>query len=159
MYRLPPMRSVRQVNRTIFSALQDEGYSAIFGTSGNNDCHVILRGGTQPNYNADSVQEASDLLTHTGLRPMVMIDMSHANSSKQHANQIPVGEDIARQIAGGEQRIAGVMIESHLVEGNQSLNANAPLVYGQSITDACVSIDQTEQIIKGLADAIDKRRV
>lgn len=90
---------------------------------------------------------------------MVMIDMSHANSSKQHANQIPVGEDIARQIAGGEQRIAGVMIESHLVEGNQSLNANAPLVYGQSITDACVSIDQTEQIIKGLADAIDKRRV
>jgi 3-deoxy-7-phosphoheptulonate synthase len=142
-----------------FLSVTREGHSAIFGTSGNNDCHVILRGGTQPNYDADSVQEACDLLTHTGIRPMVMIDMSHANSSKQHANQISVGEDIARQIAGGEQRIVGVMIESHLVEGNQSLNADTPLVYGQSITDACVNIDQTGQIIQGLADAIDKRRV
>ncbi len=142
-----------------FLSVTREGHSAIFGTAGNNDCHVILRGGTQPNYAADSVQGACDLLSHTGLRPMVMIDMSHANSSKNHANQIPVSEDIARQITGGEQRIVGVMIESHLVEGSQSLNADTPLVYGQSITDACVNIDQTEQIIKGLADAIDRRRV
>ncbi len=141
-----------------FLSVTKAGHSAIFGTSGNDDCHVILRGGTQPNYDAASIDEACQLLEHAGLRPLVMIDLSHANSNKIHANQVPVGADIAAQIAAGEQRIFGVMIESHLVEGRQDFDPSTPLVYGQSITDACINFEQTESIIEGLADAVEKRR-
>lgn len=141
-----------------FLSVTKAGHSAIFGTSGNEDCHVILRGGTQPNYDAASVEEACQLLEHAGLRPLVMIDLSHANSSKLHANQIAVSADVAGQIAAGEQRIFGVMIESHLVEGRQDFNPDKPLVYGQSITDACINFEQTEGIIEQLAEAVEKRR-
>ena len=141
-----------------FLSVTKAGHSAIFGTSGNDDCHVILRGGTQPNYDAASVEEASQLLEHAGLRPMVMIDLSHANSNKIHTNQVPVGEEVAGQIAEGDQRIFGVMIESHLVEGRQDFDPETPLVYGQSITDACINFAQTEKIVAGLAEAVEKRR-
>ncbi len=141
-----------------FLSVTKAGHSAIFGTSGNHDCHVILRGGTSPNYDAENVQQACELLEQSGLRPMVMIDMSHANSLKQHRNQLKVGADMADQLSRGEQRIIGTMIESHLVEGNQSLEPGKPLIYGQSITDACINFEQTEQLIETLADAIDQRR-
>lgn len=141
-----------------FLSVTQEGHSAIFGTSGNNDCHIILRGGNLPNYDASSVDDACQLLENKGLRPMVMIDMSHANSLKKHENQISVNTDITRQISQGEQRIIGVMIESNLVEGNQSIDSGQPLVYGQSITDACINFEQTSQIITKLAKAVDARR-
>lgn len=141
-----------------FLSVTKAGHSAIFGTTGNHDCHLILRGGIEPNYDAHNVQVACDLLEASDLRPMVMIDMSHANSRKQHQNQTPVGEDIANQIKQGEKRIIGVMIESHLVEGNQNMESGQALTYGQSITDACVNFSQTEKIIANLAAAIDHRR-
>lgn len=140
-----------------FLSVTQEGHSAIFGTSGNDDCHIILRGGNEPNFDAKNVDQACMLLASKRLQPIVMIDMSHANSRKQHANQILVGEDIADQISAGEQRIIGVMIESHLVEGNQNIHADQPLVYGQSITDACINFDQTEKLIKTLAAAVTNR--
>ena len=141
-----------------FLSVTKQGHSAIFGTSGNDDCHIILRGGNKPNYDADSVEQACKILEQTKLRPMVMIDLSHANSLKQHTNQIPVAKNVAAQISAGEQRIIGVMIESHLVEGNQDINAKKPLVYGQSITDACINFKQTEKVIQTLANAVDSKR-
>lgn len=141
-----------------FLSVTKQGKSAIFGTSGNDDCHVILRGGTKPNYDAASVDAACELLDSSSLRPMVMIDLSHANSQKNHDNQSLVADNIAQQIEQGEQRIIGVMIESHLVEGNQSISSEKPLVYGKSITDACINIDQTEQVLQRLATAVDARR-
>lgn len=140
-----------------FLSVTQEGHSAIFGTSGNDDCHIILRGGNEPNFDAKNVDQACMLLDSKNLQPIVMIDMSHANSRKQHANQILVGEDIADQISAGERRIIGVMIESHLVEGNQNIHADQPLVYGQSITDACINFEQTEKLIKTLAEAVTNR--
>jgi 3-deoxy-7-phosphoheptulonate synthase len=141
-----------------FLSITKQGHTAQFGTSGNDDCHLILRGGTKPNYDTHSVKETCNLLETQGVRPMVMIDMSHANSEKQHVRQIKVGEDIAAQIAAGEKKIIGVMIESNLVQGRQDLIADTPLVYGQSITDACVDFEQTEKIVSQLARAIDQRR-
>ena len=141
-----------------FLSVTKAGHSAIFGTSGNHDCHMILRGGIEPNYDAENVQAACELLEASDLSPMVMIDMSHANSRKQHQNQIPVGENIAQQISQGEKRILGVMIESHLIEGNQDLDSGQALTYGQSITDACINFSQTEKIIEDLAAAVDHRR-
>ncbi len=141
-----------------FLSVTKAGHSAIFGTSGNHDCHMILRGGIEPNYDAGNVQAACELLQESDLHPMVMIDMSHANSRKQHQNQIPVSDNIAQQISQGEKRIIGVMIESHLVEGNQSLESGQALTYGQSITDACINFSQTEKVIENLAAAIDHRR-
>lgn len=141
-----------------FLSVTKAGHSAIFGTTGNHDCHLILRGGIEPNYDARNVQDACELLEKAELRPMVMIDMSHANSRKQHRNQITVSENITNQITQGEKRIMGVMIESHLVEGNQSLDSEQTLTYGQSITDACINFSQTQNIIENLAAAIDHRR-
>jgi len=141
-----------------FLSVTKAGHSAIFGTTGNHDCHIILRGGTEPNYDAANVQDALALLRASNLPATLMIDMSHANSRKQHREQIPVGENIAAQIARGESGIAGVMIESHLIEGKQSLEAGKPLVYGQSITDACIDFEQTEGLIETLATAVEQRR-
>jgi len=141
-----------------FLSVTKAGHSAIFGTTGNHDCHIILRGGTEPNYDASHVQDALALLKRSGLSASLMIDMSHANSRKQHRNQVPVGENIANQIRRGETGIAGVMIESHLVEGNQSLEADKPLVYGQSVTDACINFEQTKGLIETLAQAVEQRR-
>jgi len=141
-----------------FMGMTKMGQAAVFETRGNRDCHVILRGGKQPNYDAASVQAACDALTAAKLRPQVMIDLSHANSSKQHRRQIEVGSDVAKQIAAGDQRVVGVMIESHLHEGRQDIVAGQPLAWGVSVTDACISFEQTRPLLSELADAVRQRR-
>ena len=141
-----------------FMGMTKMGQSAIFETRGNRDCHVILRGGKVPNYSAADVQAACDLLEKSGLRPQVMIDLSHANSSKQHRRQIDVAADVATQIAGGDARITGVMIESHLREGRQDIVDGQELAYGVSLTDACISLEQTIPVLEQLAAAVRQRR-
>lgn len=141
-----------------FIGMTKMGQAAIFETRGNADCHVILRGGKQPNYSAADVQAACEMLEQTGLRPQVMIDFSHANSSKQHRRQIDVGADVAAQIAGGDTRITGVMIESHLHEGRQDMVPGQPLEHGVSVTDACISMEQTIPVLQQLAQAVRTRR-
>ena len=141
-----------------FMGMTKMGQSAIFETRGNQDCHVILRGGKQPNYSAADVQAACELLEKSGLRPQVMVDMSHANSSKQHRRQIDVAADVAQQIAAGDQRITGVMIESHLSEGRQDIVEGQELAYGVSLTDACISMAQTIPVLQQLAAAVRTRR-
>ncbi|WP_341892040.1 3-deoxy-7-phosphoheptulonate synthase [Variovorax sp. YR752] len=141
-----------------FMGMTKMGVAAIFETRGNHDCHVILRGGKAPNYDAAHVAAACDTLRAAGLREQVMVDVSHANSSKQHRRQIEVASDVARQIAGGERRITGVMIESHLEEGRQDLVPGVPLKHGVSITDACISFAQTVPVLQELAKAVAARR-
>ncbi len=143
-----------------FLSVTKEGHSAIFTTKGNNDCHIILRGGREPNYDAASVSDATKQLESAGLRATLMVDFSHANSAKDFRNQPKVSTNIAEQIASGNKAISGVMIESHLVEGNQNGEGKAKdlLTYGQSITDACIGWDDTETVLKELADAVEKRR-
>jgi 3-deoxy-7-phosphoheptulonate synthase len=141
-----------------FLAVTKQGRSAIATTAGNSDCHVILRGGKQPNYDAASLDAACGLIGSAGLRQRVMIDVSHANSSKRPENQPKVVDDIARQIAGGEQRIAGVMVESHLIAGRQDLLAGRPLTYGQSITDGCIDWETSVRVLEQLAQAVQRRR-
>ena len=141
-----------------FLSLTKAGHSAIFATTGNEDCHIILRGGREPNYDADSVAVAINALEAAGLSGKLMIDFSHANSRKQHERQIEVGHDVAGQIAAGNQHIMGVMIESHLKAGRQNVEAGKELVYGQSITDACISWDDSEPLLKELARAVQQRR-
>ncbi|MES0875221.1 3-deoxy-7-phosphoheptulonate synthase [Sinimarinibacterium thermocellulolyticum] len=143
-----------------FLSLTHQGHSAIFETTGNQDCHIILRGGSAgTNYDAKSVDAACAALTKAGLRPQVMIDFSHANSNKQHKRQIIVGHDVAHQIAGGDERIIGVMIESHLVEGRQEIGPRDKMTYGQSITDACIHWDDTAELLRHLANAVEQRRL
>ncbi|HEX7989646.1 MAG TPA: 3-deoxy-7-phosphoheptulonate synthase [Stenotrophomonas sp.] len=141
-----------------FLSVTKEGGTAIVATQGNPDCHVILRGGKTPNYDAASVQAASDVLGKSQLPARLMIDASHANSSKKPENQPKVIDDIASQLEAGEQRIVGVMVESHLVAGRQDLVEGQPLVYGQSITDGCIDWDSTVQVLERLADAVRARR-
>ncbi len=141
-----------------FLSLTKSGQSAIFSTTGNPDCHVILRGGKSPNYDRQSVNEACEKLTAAGLRAQVMIDFSHANSGKVHENQQGVCADVAAQVACGDQRITGAMIESHLVAGRQEVVDGQANTYGQSITDACTDMDTTEKMLATLADAVRQRR-
>jgi len=141
-----------------FMGVTKGGHSAIVHTSGNDDCHIILRGGKTPNYDAASVAETCQQLSRAGLPERVMIDCSHANSAKQHDRQVAVARDIAAQLSGGEQRIIGVMIESHLNPGRQNLVAGQPLAYGVSITDACIGWEATESALRELAEAVRRRR-
>ncbi|WCP69115.1 3-deoxy-7-phosphoheptulonate synthase AroG [Vibrio tubiashii] len=141
-----------------FLSVTKYGHSAIIETAGNPDCHIILRGGKEPNYSADHVGSIKQELEASGLPQKVMIDFSHANSSKQYQRQMVVAEDVAGQLAGGEQAIFGVMIESHLVEGRQDLVDGQAPTYGQSITDACIGWDDTEKVLHQLADAVEARR-
>jgi len=141
-----------------FLSLTKAGHSAIFSTTGNKDCHIILRGGRKPNYDAQSVATAAREETAAGLTPRLMIDFSHANSEKQHERQVDVGKDVAGQIAAGNQDIIGVMIESHLKAGRQDVLPGQPLEYGKSITDACISWDQSEPLLRELAEAVEERR-
>ncbi len=141
-----------------FLSLTKAGHSAIFSTSGNPDCHIILRGGREPNYDAASVNAAAERLEKAGLSPRVMIDCSHANSRKQHLLQVDVGRDVADQMALGDTRIFGVMIESHLVGGRQEVKREEALVYGQSITDACLGWDDTVPLLRELAEGVRQRR-
>ncbi len=145
-------------NPHVFMSLTKEGHSAIFSTKGNNDCHIILRGGKQPNYDAENIQLAAEQLEKYGLKPHVMVDFSHANSMKDFRRQIDVCNNVAAQISQGENRIMGVMLESHLVEGRQDVIEGQPLTYGQSITDACISWELTETCLKNLAAAVRQRR-
>ncbi|MFG0770389.1 3-deoxy-7-phosphoheptulonate synthase AroG [Vibrio plantisponsor] len=141
-----------------FLSVTKFGHSAIVETAGNPDCHIILRGGKEPNYSAEHVRDIKNQLEASGLRQKVMIDFSHANSSKQYQRQMVVSEEVSAQIAGGEHAIFGVMIESHLVEGRQDLVDGQAPTYGQSITDACIGWNDTETVLRQLADAVEKRR-
>jgi 3-deoxy-7-phosphoheptulonate synthase len=141
-----------------FMGMTKMGVAAIFETRGNPHGHIILRGGKTPNYAAEHVAAACAALARAGLREQVMIDFSHANSSKQYKRQIDVGADVAAQIAGGERRIVGVMIESHLHEGRQELKPGAALAAGISITDACIGWPDTEPLLRQLARAVRSRR-
>jgi 3-deoxy-7-phosphoheptulonate synthase len=141
-----------------FLSVTKGGHSAIVATEGNRDCHLILRGGKQPNYDAAHVAAACAELAASGLAERVMIDFSHANSSKQFARQMNVGADVAAQLAGGERRVVGVMIESHIDEGRQDLVPGQPLRYGVSITDACIGFAHTETLLEDLAAAVRQRR-
>ena len=141
-----------------FLSVTKWGHSAIVNTSGNGDCHIILRGGKEPNYSAKHVAEVKEGLNKAGLPAQVMIDFSHANSSKQFKKQMDVCADVCQQIAGGEKAIIGVMVESHLVEGNQSLESGEPLAYGKSITDACIGWEDTDALLRQLANAVKARR-
>lgn len=143
-----------------FMGMTKMGMAAIFETRGNDDAHVILRGGKNgPNYDAAHVEECCAVLRKAGLREQVMVDCSHANSNKSHERQIEVAQDLARQLSQGEHRIVGVMVESHLEAGRQDLKPGVPLKYGVSITDACLSWTQTEPVLDVLAEAVRHRRV
>ncbi len=142
-----------------FLSLTKAGHSAIFSTTGNEDVHIILRGGNdRPNYDAVSVEQVAEGLKKAQLRPNIMIDFSHANSLKQCQRQLIVGEDVAEQIATGDHRIMGVMIESHIKAGSQKVVEGQELTYGQSITDACLSFDDTVPLLRELAEAVQMRR-
>jgi 3-deoxy-7-phosphoheptulonate synthase len=142
-----------------FLSVTKGGHSAIVHTAGNEDCHIILRGGKTTNYDAASVDATCNELAHAGLAARVMIDCSHANSQKQHDRQVDVARDVARQVAAGDARIFGVMIESHLNPGRQDLLPGQALEYGVSITDACIGWDATEGLLRELAQAVRARRL
>lgn len=142
-----------------FLSVTKSGHTAIVSTVGNEDCHVILRGGKEPNFDAAHVEAACQDIAKAGLAARVMIDFSHGNSRKQFALQMEVCADVCRQLSGGDERIVGVMVESHLVEGRQDLSPDKPLVYGQSITDACIGWDDTVAALEQLAAAVRARRL
>ena len=142
-----------------FLSVTKEGKSAIFSTSGNTDCHIILRGGKKINYQKVDITNVSDSLIKNKLSNNIMIDASHANSQKDHTRQRLVIEDISNQISEGDSSICGVMIESNLVAGRQDIGVKSELVYGQSITDACIGWNETEVLIDMLDDAINKKKI
>ena len=141
-----------------FLSLTKQGHSAIFTTTGNDDVHVILRGGKKPNYDAENVNLAASQLNKANLAENIMIDASHANSEKQFQRQIDVSKNIADQISSGDKRIMGIMLESHLIEGRQNVVNVDELTYGQSITDACIGWENTIPVLQNLADAVKQRR-
>jgi 3-deoxy-7-phosphoheptulonate synthase len=142
-----------------FLSVTKGGHSAIVSTKGNEDCHIILRGGKNPNYDAASVEAACQELARNGLAQRLMIDASHANAKKLHENQLAVADAIAAQLEAGETRIVGVMVESHLVGGRQDLVPGKPLVYGQSITDPCLGWDDSVKLLDRLAAGVRGRRL
>ncbi len=141
-----------------FLAVTKDGRSAIAATTGNEDCHIILRGGKSTNYDAASIDATAAAATKAGLPPAIMVDASHANSSKNPENQPLVLADIGRQMAAGDRRIIGVMIESNLRAGRQDLVPGQPLTYGQSITDGCIDWDTTVMVLEALAQSVTERR-
>jgi 3-deoxy-7-phosphoheptulonate synthase len=141
-----------------FLSVHKSGQVAIVETRGNEDCHIILRGGKAPNYDANSVAAACEDLARAKLPERLMIDCSHANAAKQYQKQAEVAADVAAQLAGGEKRIVGVMVESNLVEGRQEIVAGKPLKYGQSVTDACLGWDDSVKVLETLSDGVKKRR-
>jgi 3-deoxy-7-phosphoheptulonate synthase len=141
-----------------FLSVTKAGHSAIVSTAGNEDCHVILRGGKQPNYDAANVDAAAKSLAEAGIPAHIMIDCSHGNSGKEPTKQVEVGQNVSAQIAGGDARIFGIMVESHLKAGRQDLIPGKALVYGQSITDACIGWEDTRSLIDSLANAVRQRR-
>src|SRR5213592_3656620 len=144
-----------QVHRELASGLS----CPVGFKNGNEDCHIVLRGGKHPNYDAGSVDAAAKELAASGLEQRLMVDCSHSNSQKMYQRQIDVAREIARQVAAGEERIFGIMVESHLKAGRQDLVPGKPLVYGQSITDACIGWEDSVPLLKNLAEAVRKRRL
>ena len=142
-----------------FLSVTKGGHSAIVSTNGNEDCHVILRGGLKPNYDAASVEAACHEAAAAALACRLMIDASHGNSQKKPENQTAVTAAIASQLAAGDMRIFGVMVESHLQAGRQDLVRDKPLVYGQSITDGCIGWDDTVAVLDTLAEGVRARRL
>jgi 3-deoxy-7-phosphoheptulonate synthase len=142
-----------------FLSVHKSGQVAIVETRGNEDCHIILRGGKQPNYDTASVDAAGKGLAEAGIASRIMIDFSHGNSSKNPQKQLDVGRDVAAQVSGGEDRIFGVMMESHLKPGRQDLLPGKPLQYGVSITDGCVGWEESRALLDELAEAVRQRRV
>ncbi|HIB84775.1 MAG TPA: 3-deoxy-7-phosphoheptulonate synthase [Chromatiales bacterium] len=142
-----------------FLSVTKQGHSAIFATSGNNDCHIILRGGRKPNYDRESVNDAVAKLIAAGQTPRLMVDFSHSNSEKQFKKQLDVATDVGNQIASGNSHIMGVMVESHINEGRQNVVNGVAKNYAQSITDACLGWDDSEALLRGLAEAVRKRRL
>jgi len=141
-----------------FLSVHKTGQVAIVQTRGNDDCHIILRGGKVPNYDAESVAAACAELAKAKVPERLMIDCSHANAAKQFKRQLEVTRDLAAQIAGGERRIVGTMVESHLVEGRQELTPGKPLQYGQSVTDPCLGWKDSLEVLEILAGAVKARR-
>ncbi len=142
-----------------FLSVTKEGLAAIVSTRGNESCHVILRGSNAgSNYDADTVAQTSQKLRNAGFPDRVLVDCSHGNSQKDYARQPKVAQSVSEQVAGGSNHICGVMLESHLVEGRQDHDNGAPLIYGQSITDACISMEATVPLLDALADAVTERR-
>ncbi len=150
------IRSAAKPHR--FLSLTKQGQSSIYTTTGNPYCHIILRGGKEPNYDAENVELACDKLNRAGLSPQAMIDFSHANSKKIPENQASVSADVCAQVGAGDRRIMGVMIESHIVAGRQDVIDGVAEVYGQSITDACIGFDDTKPMLQNLAQAVRSRR-
>lgn len=142
-----------------FMAVTKAGRSAIASTTGNEDCHVILRGGRQPNYDAENVAAAARSLAQAGIPARLMIDFSHGNSGKDAQRQIVVAQDVAAQVAGGDETIFGVMMESHLKAGRQDLLPGKSLMYGVSITDACAGWEESRAVLESLAQAVGQRRL
>jgi 3-deoxy-7-phosphoheptulonate synthase len=142
-----------------FLSVTKAGHSAIVSTNGNEDCHIILRGGKHPNYDAASVDAAAKELAGAGLEQRLMIDCSHSNSQKMYQRQVDVAREVARQVATGDDRIFGIMVESNLKAGRQDLLPGKPLVYGQSITDACIGWEDSVPVLRNLADAVRRRRL
>ena len=141
-----------------FLSVTKEGKSAIFSTKGNLDCHIILRGGKNANYKSEDVENVSKALIKNSLHNSIMVDASHANSQKDYKKQRIVVQDIVNQILDGNTSICGVMLESNIIEGKQDINRKEKLVYGQSITDACIGWDETELLINEISQVIDKRK-
>ena len=140
-----------------FLSVTKEGKSAIFNTAGNDDCHIIHRGGNnKSNYGSDDVKNSVRILEQNGMKPNIMIDASHANSNKDFKMQSKVVDDVKNQLLSGEKNIIGIMLESNLVEGNQKINSRDKLRYGQSITDSCIGWEETENIILDLDDTLKK---
>jgi len=142
-----------------FLSVTKAGRSAIVSTNGNEDCHIVLRGGKHPNYDAASVDAAAKELASAGLEQRLMIDCSHSNSQKMYQRQVDVAREVARQVATGEERVIGLMVESHLKAGRQDLVQGKPLVYGQSITDGCIGWEDSVPLLRNLAEAVRKRRL
>ena len=142
-----------------FLSVTKGGHSAIVSTNGNEDCHVILRGGKAPNYDSAAVNAACKEAATAALACRLMIDASHGNSQKKPENQVPVLRDIGQQMAAGDMRIFGVMVESHLVAGRQDLVPGRQLVYGQSVTDGCIGWEDSVASLEGLAEAVRQRRL
>ncbi len=151
------IQSARHPHR--FLSMTTDGVVSIFETTGNDQTHVILRGGaTGPNYSAKHINETAAMLQEAGLEPQIMVDCSHANSLKKPERQIQVAAELGEQIAGGDQRIFGVMLESHLCAGRQNVEPDRPLTYGQSITDGCLGWEDSETLLRDLAVAVRARR-
>ena len=142
----------------VFLSLTKDARSGIFKTAGNEDAHIILRGGKSPNYESEHIRATAEMLEAAGHRPNVMVDFSHANSAKRPERQRDVCRDVAGQIASGEDALMGVMIESHLTAGRQDVVEGRPLTYGQSITDACIGWNDTVEMLEELAEAVEARR-